>query len=537
MRNFVLDLYLWQILSCVIATVAVTATLVKLFRQSRATSRALFDGNSINLELSNDSQEPAKHKPKTLLAKILHRRRKSHDRENMFNHLEDRFVSIALRISLYPIFLIVVNGIITIADLYFSATGGVKTQLAYGLYNVYYFLYGGRGIFFAFLGLFVDPCIGRGLKAVWKSKYGKHARAVRQIDIKQVLGSSELPGLQTPVCSRVDPLNISLEAGPNGTLVEKNGALRTLDGAENGENGLTTSMGLQLERQDSQASLDMLAALFDCDPGDDHDHWTHDYHGGRPNDGDADARLRKKRVTRRAASLPVLNFHVPRLFGRRKSTAVTVGGASPAPPFNDGDIPMQPRVPSQGTATPIAEMPTPPGFSMTFAGVPTGALPEIMDDHAHDVVHPAALEAAVAAAAANTSASATPRGGSGRGTTTASGVTSPGIATPALGSPPVRRGSLAESGIFAAVSGRRGSVDGYLGRRGSLAGPSPGAGPAASLRSSINHGFAPRRGMTLPVPGRTSTDSPRSPRDDRRMRRERALEIAEKLYEEMEAQL
>lgn len=526
MRNFILDLYLWQILSCIIATVSVAATLIKLFRQGRATSRALFDGNSINLEMSAESHEiNLKPKQRSFLARILRRRRQSHDRENMFGHLEDKFVGIALRISLYPITLIIVNGLITIGDLYFSASGGVKNQATYGLYCVYYFLYGGRGIFFAALGLFVDPCIGRGLKAIWKTKYSKEAReAHREMEPKVALGSDELPVIHTPLSSRVDPLNIAHEAGPNGSLVER--AQRTLNG---GELGTNNSMGLtQLERQNSAASLDMLTALFMSDPDDYHDHWTQEFHAES-----GDAGLRKKRASRRAHSLPTPRFHIPRLFGRRKSEMVTAGSGdcdpSPKPTPDDSQAAGPTPVPSDGPPTPIHEMPTPPGFSMTFAGVPTDALPDIMDDHAHDVVLPEALEAAQAAAASH-SATPTPRLGSIR-SGLQSGLTS-GQRTPMGGTPPVRRGSLAES---SGVLGRRGSmIEAYSARRGSVAAP-PG-----SLRSSINNGRpGPRRGATLP-PGlhlRDSLESPRSPRDDRRVRRERALEIAEKLYEEMEAQL
>ena len=48
--------------------------------------------------------------------------------------------------------LIVVNGVITVGDLYISKTGGVKSEAVYGLYCIYYFLYGGRGIVFASVG-------------------------------------------------------------------------------------------------------------------------------------------------------------------------------------------------------------------------------------------------------------------------------------------------------------------------------------------------------------------------------------------------
>jgi len=79
----------------------------------------------------------------------------------VFSQLQSKFFTIACLISLYPIALILVNGIITIGDLYISAAEGVWSKSVYALYCVYYFLYGGRGIFFAILGIFIDPCLKR----------------------------------------------------------------------------------------------------------------------------------------------------------------------------------------------------------------------------------------------------------------------------------------------------------------------------------------------------------------------------------------
>lgn len=69
------------------------------------------------------------------------------------NH-DDQFLKTALRISTYPVALIIVNGLISGVDLYISAVGGVHSEVAYAFYVVYYFLYGGRGIFFALVS---DP--------------------------------------------------------------------------------------------------------------------------------------------------------------------------------------------------------------------------------------------------------------------------------------------------------------------------------------------------------------------------------------------
>lgn len=111
--------------------------------------------------MSGDSLDLDEKRPsKGLVSRVFHRRRQSHEKEHVFGHLEDRFIRIALRISLYPVSLIIVNGIIAselqaravltpVGDLYISAAGGVHSKTVYGLYCLYYFLYGARGIFFA----------------------------------------------------------------------------------------------------------------------------------------------------------------------------------------------------------------------------------------------------------------------------------------------------------------------------------------------------------------------------------------------------
>ncbi len=89
---------------------------------------------------------------------------KDNDHRDILTSVQNQFLKIAILISLYPIALIIVNGFITIGDLYISAEGGVHSQSVYGLYCIYYFLYGGRGVVFACLGIFVDPCLRRGLR-------------------------------------------------------------------------------------------------------------------------------------------------------------------------------------------------------------------------------------------------------------------------------------------------------------------------------------------------------------------------------------
>lgn len=109
-------------------------TLIVLFRQRQATSRAMLATSALNRSVVGTQTG---HRCST----------------STYNHLQDRFFRIALRISLYPISLIVVNGIITVGDLYISKVGGVYSTAVYGLYVVYYLLYGGRGIVFALVSL------------------------------------------------------------------------------------------------------------------------------------------------------------------------------------------------------------------------------------------------------------------------------------------------------------------------------------------------------------------------------------------------
>lgn len=65
------------------------------------------------------------------------------------HRLEDKLAGIALKISLYPLALIIINVIITAEDLSYNARGGLFSMNDYNLYLVHNLLYGGRGIFFA----------------------------------------------------------------------------------------------------------------------------------------------------------------------------------------------------------------------------------------------------------------------------------------------------------------------------------------------------------------------------------------------------
>ncbi|KAK6509799.1 hypothetical protein TWF481_004528 [Arthrobotrys musiformis] len=76
------------------------------------------------------------------------------------------FRSIILRISLYPTVMIILNLVITIADIRISILSGIYSQGDYALYAVYYALYGARGIFYALIAV-MDPSLQRAYH-VWR---------------------------------------------------------------------------------------------------------------------------------------------------------------------------------------------------------------------------------------------------------------------------------------------------------------------------------------------------------------------------------
>ncbi|WVF67370.1 hypothetical protein IAT40_002125 [Kwoniella sp. CBS 6097] len=173
------------------ATGSVVLTMACLIKHGRETKRVLIGGNTLNRDLhrvtltdeSNETNEtvssswcfPAaltrrNHKAAKLIG-LGQRKVKSGTRT-----LQDRLLEIALKISLYPVALIIVNGILTAGDLYLTGSGGVNSRSDFVLFLVYNFLYGGRGIIFACLGIFVDPCLSRGFKAVLRIRAQERRR-------------------------------------------------------------------------------------------------------------------------------------------------------------------------------------------------------------------------------------------------------------------------------------------------------------------------------------------------------------------------
>lgn len=464
----------------------------------------MFGGDSINhfsLSDPHSDDDNTKHsRGHFSLTRLLTRRRKSSD--NAFGHLEDRFIRIALRVSLYPLAMIVVNTLIAAGDLYISING-VTTTPGYALYCVYYWFYGGRGIVFCCLALFVDPCLSKGVYAAWRIKFpSKHdgGNSPRKDTWNSdTAGGHIFTGDDVPVATAIDSLGGDGPAAPQNSL----------------------------QRADSAGSMDMLQALFASEP-------PHLAEERRQQEARAlrDAARAARRQSRRTS--------VASMFWRRGSRDVET------PPLPAAPAPSLPPAPS---ATPPESPQESPG-TMTFAGVEDGFLPAEFEDLT-DVVSPEGLAQAAAererqereerdaAAAAEAKAAAQREkelASLDRISEHSSGASTPNLVT-----------TLAYM-----ARGRRAS-------RGPGGHGHGGAGASASASTSPSGARSPNMGHGSPVPRGSSYAHSHSARPssagawgseygpsrasgdvapaDPRARRRRALEIAEKLYEEMEQQL
>lgn len=444
----------------------------------------MFGGDSINhLSLSDPhSEEETKTTRRHFsLVRLISKRRRS-DHERAFGHLEDRFIRIALRVSLYPLAMIVVNTLIAAGDL-FITVNGVTTTPGYALYCVYYWFYGGRGMVFCCLALFVDPCLSKGVYAAWQAKFPtKHESHTPEA--KEPWGSEfAAPG----------PVN-TLDNAPVATVLDSFGG----DGVAAPQNSL--------QRQESGGSMDMLQALFASEP-------PHVIEEQRRAEAKAvrDAARAARRQSRRSSVVT---------FWRRGSRDVET------PPIT----PSQPAPPSLPKSSPPTESPG----EMEFAGVDAVFLPAEFADLT-DVVAPEALAAAAEeererreqeereAAERAAAAAAAERAKELDRISEHSGASTPNLVTTLAYMARGRRASR--------VSAPAESIEGSGARS-----PNQGHGsPAfASYRSSAAQEWASGYGASRQ--SRTSAEGPRTPADGR-SRRQRALEIAEKLYEEMEQQL
>lgn len=181
----ILDLYLWQLLSCVVSTVAVAMTIISIFRLRRATSKAMYISNTLN------------------------------QANGKLKDFDDQFLKMALRISMYPVTLIIVNGFISVIDLHVANVGGIHTARQFHFYCLYYFLYGGRGIFFALIGLIVDPCFRKGIKAAWRKDTGPQ---LPPMAITADITSSDFNTKKPEINSSLMPM---VSYNPNQSMVEQ----------------------------------------------------------------------------------------------------------------------------------------------------------------------------------------------------------------------------------------------------------------------------------------------------------------------------
>ncbi|WOO76394.1 uncharacterized protein LOC62_01G000018 [Vanrija pseudolonga] len=552
MRNFVLDLYLWQLLSCLYAVAAVVATLVTLFRQGRATSRAVAGTESFNLTmLSGDETVSADSGDKpaakaSFVTRMIQRRKEKRYRKRALGRLEDRFVSIALRIAAYPIALVIVNCGIAIGDLYISSTGGVSTPQEYGLYVFYYFLYGARGCVFVLLCVFVDPCLMNGVRAAWAATFPKES-TLDSSDVKIDLGSSSLnanhPGINAPFVSVNDAEPMDSSSSNNKPPPSGGGdmgfmqALFELDDEPeldrvtqvwDKDKEFSEKDDLALEPTKAVPKRSKLFGIRWKKPvaGD------HDAAGGvGPGHG---GKLSLVTSNRSGKPPPLSPPPTP-----NRSLASPASARSPSPPSS--------RPPSRATNQPSRNTTqaaaTPTQYSSAFAGVPLGALPVGLDDGADDVVNRDALDHAKTVAALERLLAA------------------PVSQTP--GSVGSASNIVDRLALVDKLSRRLERVEGRAGR-GSLSGSATPRSPASvhapsrttsrvdgvdhhqrgAVPQSVSRNTDPRRGSLASGVGvgtgrgRTSgLMSPRNAEEERRQRRDRAMELAERLYEELESQL
>ncbi|WWD03864.1 hypothetical protein V865_001920 [Kwoniella europaea PYCC6329] len=226
-------IYITPIITCFVSTVCVAIVLVVLFRQGRATSRALFggqggkqtigdlsengmisldplsysnstrsdtgtgtiltnpvsmvdspdtdttlfeEGNTATKEGNNFTQKRTKGGGSRLMDKTKNFVRgkgwktTKQSPQSYFHSLSDKFLSIAVKIAWYPITLLFINAVMMVGDLVIAAQGGVASHKTVWLYVIYYVMYGGRGICIAGLAIIIDPSLRRGLKAAWRER-------------------------------------------------------------------------------------------------------------------------------------------------------------------------------------------------------------------------------------------------------------------------------------------------------------------------------------------------------------------------------
>lgn len=411
------------------------------------------------------------------------------------------------------------------------------------------------------LCVFVDPCLMNGIRAAWAATFPKES-TLDSSDVKIDLGSSSLnanhPGINAPFVSVIDT--------------------DAMDGSSNSGNHKPPPSG--------GGDMGFMQALFELDDEPELDRLTQVWDKDKELSEKDDLALEPAKAVPKRSKLfgirwkkPVAGDHEAaagggggggRHGGKLSLVTSNRSGKQPPPPLSPPPTPNRSlaspasarspsppssRPPSRATNQPSKNTTqaagTPTQYSSAFAGVPLGALPLGLDDGADDVVNRDALDHAKTVAALERLLAA------------------PVSQTPGSvgsGSNIVDRLALVDK-----LSRRLERVEGRAGR-GSISGSATPRSPASvhapsrttsrvegvdhhyyhrggAVPQSVSRNTDPRRGslasgMGVGVGaggtgrGRTSgLMSPRNAEEERRQRRDRAMELAERLYEELESQL
>ncbi|ORY28028.1 hypothetical protein BCR39DRAFT_588919 [Naematelia encephala] len=146
--------------------------LVRIFRQSRATIGIRANGHHLDCDMSEYATRPKGfwHWFGPRVGRVY------------LGHLEDRFLEIALRVSVLPITMIIVISIVEGGNLYYLIHHTKLDRRQYTWFCTYQFVYGGRGLPFAVIALFTDPSLRRGIKAAWQAR--RKSSAARRMDVE-----------------------------------------------------------------------------------------------------------------------------------------------------------------------------------------------------------------------------------------------------------------------------------------------------------------------------------------------------------------
>ncbi|CUS14681.1 unnamed protein product [Tuber aestivum] len=220
----------WILLAVVITTVSALITMGYLYKHKFVSEKALQE--------TKEDRQLRPHTPTASLPRLdahgkpmiddrMHIRRSATRFASQTLSATSRFRSVILRISLYPIVMVVLNLVITIADIRISTASGIYSQRDYSLYVIYYALYGGergsflvacpavgaptdsgnlaRGIFYAVIAI-IDPSIIRGIR-VWRGLHSTTSSSISDDNYDFTVGGGII-NVQTEIIRFVEELGI-----------------------------------------------------------------------------------------------------------------------------------------------------------------------------------------------------------------------------------------------------------------------------------------------------------------------------------------